>query len=168
MPADASSLKVSLHDLRFDETSHGDRYAARISPVAALLGAKKLGYRVVELPPGKRAWPLHHHYVNEELFIVLAGSGSFRLGQQVIAVTAGDVLAAPAGGPETAHQFINDAHAPLRYLAISTMETPDVMGYPESGRFAVFVGSAPGGPGAARSFEHVGRLADTVDYWDDA
>lgn len=168
MSADASPLKVSLRELRFTETLHGDLYAARVSPIAALLGAKKLGYRVIELPPGKRAWPRHHHYVNEELFIVLAGSGSFRLGEKAIAVAEGDLVAAPAGGVETAHQLINDSNAPLRYLAISTMEAPDVMGYPDSGKFAVFVGSPPGGAREGRSFEHVGRVVDEVDYWEDA
>jgi uncharacterized cupin superfamily protein len=168
MQQDAIPLKVSLKHLSFTETAHGERYAARVSPLAMLLGARKLGYRVIELPPGKRAWPRHHHYVNEELFIVLQGSGSFRLGEHVIAVTEGDVVAALAGGPETAHQFINDSNAPLRYMAISTMEAPDVMGYPDSGKFAVFAGSAPGGSKDNRSFEHVGRLADHVDYWEDA
>lgn len=163
----APRLKLSLHDLTFAETAHGDLYASRISPVASLLGAKKLGYRVIELPPGKRGWPRHHHYVNEELFVVLAGTGQFRLGEHTIAVSEGDVLAAPAGGPETAHQFINDSDAPLRYLAVSTMESPDVMGYPDTGKFAVFAGSAPGGAKEQRSFEHVGRLADQVDYWEE-
>lgn len=168
MSVDAPAFRVSLKNLIFTEATHGERYAARFSPVSTLLGAKKLGYRVIELPPGKRAWPRHHHYVNEELFIVLEGSGSFRLGEKTIAVTEGDVVAAPAGGAETAHQFINDSDAPLCYLAISTMEEPDVMGYPDSGTFAVFAGSAPGGSKADRSFEHVGRLADKVDYWEEA
>ncbi|HEV2621833.1 MAG TPA: cupin domain-containing protein [Frateuria sp.] len=168
VPDTTATPKVSLSNLKFTEAVHGERYAARISPLATLLGAKKLGYRVIELPPGKRAWPRHHHYVNEELFIVLAGSGAFRLGEKTIAVTEGDVVSAPAGGAETAHQFINDSNAPLRYIAISTMEVPDVMGYPDSGTFAVFAGSPPGGAKENRTFEHVGRLADTGDYWEEA
>lgn len=55
---------------------------------------------------------------------------------------------------------------PLRYLAVSTMEDPDAMGYPESGKFAVFVGPPPGGSKAGRSFEHIGRTGDAVGYWE--
>lgn len=143
---DMSNMKVSLDELDFQTSSHPPRYEARTAAVATRLGARKLGYRVIELPPGKRGWPLHHHHVNEEMFVVLQGTGIFRLGTSEIPVKQGDVVAAPAGGPETAHQFINTSDAPLRYLAVSTMEEPDVMGYPESGKFAVFVGSAPGGP----------------------
>lgn len=166
VPSTQPELKVSLDDLRFDETSHPPTYAARSAAIARRLGAQRLGYRVIELPPGKRGWPLHHHHVNEEMFLVLSGTGLFRLGRETIAVGPGDVVAAPAGGPDTAHQFVNDGHAPLRYLAVSTMEAPDVMGYPESGKFAVFVGAAPGGSKAQRSFEHVGRIGDAVGYWE--
>ncbi|KAB0583802.1 cupin domain-containing protein [Ideonella dechloratans] len=161
-----NELKVSIRDLEFQTSSHAPRYESRTAAVATRLGAQKLGYRVIELPPGKRGWPLHHHHVNEEMFMVLQGSGVFRLGANEIAVTSGDVVAAPAGGPETAHQFVNTGSEPLRYLAVSTMEQPDVMGYPESGKFAVFVGAAPGGSKSDRSFEHVGKLSDRVDYWD--
>lgn len=166
MPSNNTEPKVSLLDLRFEEFAHPPLYQARTAPVARRLGARKLGYRVIELPPGKRGWPLHHHHVNEEVFVILSGSGVFRRGEEHIPVAAGDVVAAPAGGTETAHQFLNDGTEPLRYLAVSTMESPDVMGYPESGKFAVFVGAAPGGPKDEREFEHVGRLADGVDYWD--
>jgi len=166
MPSNYTEPKVSLSDLRFEEFAHPPLYQARTAPVARRLGARKLGYRVIELPPGKRGWPLHHHHVNEEMFVILSGSGVFRRGEEHIPVTAGDVVAAPAGGAETAHQFLNDGTEPLRYLAVSTMDSPDVMGYPESGKFAVFVGVAPGGPKDERKFEHVGRLADGVGYWD--
>ena len=166
MSSSKTESKVSLSDLQFDEMAHEPRYAARTAAVARRLGARKLGYRVIELPPGKRGWPLHHHHVNEEMFVVLSGTGVFRLGEDCIPVAAGDVVAAPAGGPETAHQFVNEGAEPLRYLAVSTMESPDVMGYPESGKFAVFVGAAPGAPKSQREFEHVGRLADAVGYGD--
>lgn len=161
-----NETKVSLDQLEFQTSSHPPSYEARTAAVATRLGARKLGYRVIELPPGKRGWPLHHHHVNEEMFVILQGGGVFRLGADEIAVKQGDVVAAPAGGPETAHQFINTSAEPLRYLAVSTMEEPDVVGYPESGKFAVFIGAAPGGPKSARAFEHVGRVSDRVDYWD--
>lgn len=55
-----TELKVSLQDLRFDESEHPPKYATRSAAAATRLGARKLGYRVIELPPGKRGWPCHH------------------------------------------------------------------------------------------------------------
>ncbi len=162
-----TNAKLSLNDLTFEPMGHGQRYEARVAAVATRLGASKLGYRVIELPPGKCAWPKHHHFVNEEMFFILAGSGVLHKGKETLRVNAGDIVAAPAGGPETAHQIFNDGSEPLRYLTVSTMEQPDVMGYPDSSKFAVFVGAAPGGPKSSRVFEHVGKLDDAVGNWDD-
>lgn len=153
------------HDLEWRDHAQGERYQARFAPVAGPLGLTALGGRLVELPPGKRAWPFHHHHANEELVVILSGRGVWRYGDARHEVAAGDLLGAPAGGPETAHQLINEGTEPLRYLAVSTMIAPDVMGYPDSGKFVVMAGAAPGGSKARRTFEHVGRLADGVDYW---
>jgi hypothetical protein len=50
-----------------------DRYQARIGFASRQLGAKKLGYNLTVLPPGKSAFPFHCHSVNEEMFFVVAG-----------------------------------------------------------------------------------------------
>lgn len=47
------------------------RYEARMARISPQLGAQKLGYNVTAVPPGKRAFPLHNHRVNEEMFFVL-------------------------------------------------------------------------------------------------
>lgn len=157
---------VTLADLPLTDHGNGARYQARAAQVAGRLGLKGLGARLVELPPGKRAWPRHHHYANEELVVILEGQGLWRFGAESRPVRAGDVLGAPAGGPETAHQLENDSDAPLRYLVVSTMHAPDVMGYPDSGKVAIFAGAPPGGDKAARTLEYVGRLGPTAGYWE--
>ncbi len=118
------------------------------------------------MPPGKKAWPYHAHHVNEEMFVILDGAGTLRLGGAEHTVKAGDVIACPAGGAETAHQIVNTGEAELRYLAISTMLAPEVAQYPDSGKFAVFSGSVPGGSKEARRLIAPGRAEDTLDYWD--
>ena len=54
---------------------------------------------------------------SDELFIILEGEGTYRFGDESYPVKAGDVLGAPAGGSETAHQIINTGTVPLRYFA---------------------------------------------------
>ena len=81
-------------------------------------------------------------------------------------VRAGDVIACPPGGPETAHQIENTSDKPLRYLAISTMAEPDVIDYPDSGKFLV-KGQLPAGDGTRSArFRFIGRQETSLDYWD--
>lgn len=47
------------------------------------------------------------------------------------------------------------------------MHEPDIMEYPDSGKFGAFAGAAPGGDGRQRTFSIFARTADRVDYWAD-
>ncbi|MGE4372459.1 MAG: cupin domain-containing protein [Xanthobacter sp.] len=157
---------VRLADLALAGHSHGERFAAHMASISGPSGAGRLGARYVEVPPGKRAWPFHAHHANDEMFVILGGCGRLRFGAEEYHVAAGDVVMCPAGGAETAHQLCAGGEEPLRYLAISSMHEPDVLEYPDSGKVAVFAGSAPGGDKAARQMEATFRARDKVDYWD--
>ena len=112
------------------------RFASRMALVGAKIGARLLGYNITAVPPGMRAFPLHNHHVNEEMFFILSGSGELRVGEERHPLRAGDFIANPPGGPEVAHQIINTGNEELRYLAVSTLLTPEVVEYPDSGKFA--------------------------------
>ena len=157
---------VSLNRLVLQTQSHGAHFEARMAAVAAPAGAARLGSRLIEVPPGKKAWPFHCHHANDEMFVILAGSGRLRYGDASYAVAAGDVVVCPAGGQQTAHQLIAAEHEPLRYLAVSTMNEPDVMLYPDSGKLTVFAGAPPGGDAGKRRVAFTARIGDAVDYWE--
>ena len=89
-----------------------ERYEARVGMIAPKIGAKQLGYNLTALPPGKRAYPFHSHRVQEEMFFVIEGAGEVRLGAETFPIRAGDIIACPTGGPETAHH--QDAGRGLR------------------------------------------------------
>lgn len=156
---------LNIDQLPLEEWRHGERFEARMAQIGRLLGARKLGYRLVVLPPGKAAWPLHAHYVNEEMFFIIEGSGSLRLGEENWPLRAGDVVAAPPG-PETPHQIVNDSETDLRYLCVSTMEAPDIVAMPDSGKINVMAGSPPGGEKTARTLSICLPLDAAVDYWE--
>ena len=137
-----------------------ERFGGRMAPLGRPLGARKLGYNVTVVEPGKRAYPFHCHRVNEEMFFIIEGSGEVRFGDKAWPVRRGDVIACPSGGPETAHQLVNAGPGELKYLAVSTMLGLDVCQYPDSGKFAVLDGFGPSG------FRYVGRESSEVDYWD--
>jgi uncharacterized cupin superfamily protein len=143
-----------------------ERFAAKTGVIGSRIGARKLGYNITAVPPGKRAWPFHNHPSKEEVFFVLQGSGEVRIGTARYAIRSGDVIACPAGGKETAHQIINNGPEELRYLAVSTEHSLEMAEYPDSGKFAVKaeLGTAP--DGTPQRFIFVGRTAQPVDYWD--
>jgi len=156
---------LNVENVSFQGWSHGDSYEAEIGWVGTVLGSKKLGYNVTVLAPGKCAFPFHFHHANEEMFFVLEGRGIIRIGQASHKIRKGDFISLPPGR-ESAHQIVNDSDAPLRYIALSTMEMPEVAEYPESGKLGVFCGSPPGRPASGDSIRHFTRVKDAVDYWE--
>ena len=59
---------MNLDELEYSEFGKGDKFLAERAPVADHVGAQKLGYAVIRLKPGKRAWPFHSHSEIEEMF----------------------------------------------------------------------------------------------------
>ncbi|WP_417360457.1 cupin domain-containing protein [Gallaecimonas pentaromativorans] len=161
----ANSPVINIQKLTYRSHSHGDEYFARVASVAQAIGAKELGFRVVRVQPGKKAWPRHVHLNNEEMFFILEGSGTLLMGEQSHPVQAGDFISCPAG-PDNAHQLVNTGLKELVYLAVSTMKQPDVMLYPDSGKYGVVAGCAPGGDSKERSFAIFGRSNQGLNYWD--
>lgn len=154
----------NVEDVAFDHHVHGDKFETLDGPMAAALGARQLGCSVNVVPPGKRAWPFHRHHVNEELVYVIEGTGTLRLGDREVPIRKGDVMAFPAAGE--AHQIVNTSGEDLRYLSVSTMIPADVIDYPDSGKFAVRAGGAPGGDPETRTFDLVARKVPSVEYWE--
>jgi uncharacterized cupin superfamily protein len=157
---------INLDELSPEHLSHGDKFEVLDGPISSVIGGMKLGYSLAVVPAGKRAYPFHCHHVNEEMFLVLEGRGLVRIGEHEYPIRKGDVIAAPAGGRETAHQIVNTSEHELRYLMVSTMVPAEVVEYPDSSKVAVYVGSAPGGDATKRTFSHRGRLGPGLDYWE--
>ena len=75
---------------------------------------------------------------------------------------AGDVVACPPGGPDSAHQIRNTSvDAELRYLAVSTTQSPDMFHYPDSGKTGA---SHYAGDGDVIRLRN--RIDHNLDYWD--
>ena len=68
------------------------------------------------------------------MFVILEGSGTLRVAGEMLALRAGDVIFIPPG-PEYPHQILNTSDAPLKYLSVSTQESPEICEYPDSGKF---------------------------------
>jgi uncharacterized cupin superfamily protein len=100
-------------------------------------GARDLGASLFELPPGAATFPLHAHYANEEMIVVLAGRPSLTSADgEVRQLLPGDLVACPAGR-DGAHRLDNHADEPARVLLVSTMRAPEINEMLEDGTFWV-------------------------------
>jgi uncharacterized cupin superfamily protein len=158
--ADISPV-IRLDEAQTKTFSKGEFYRSRDARLGPLMGLTALGCSYSEVPAGKSGCPFHNHHAEDEMFVILAGEGVYRFGDARHSFRAGDVLAAPAGGPETAHQIINTGETPLRYLAISSMANLEICEYPDSGKF---LARAKGADGETR-FRQIRMSEGDIDYW---
>jgi len=154
---------LRLGDLELDRWEKGTLYASADASMTRTLGLRLIGASYNEVPPGKSGCPFHNHRGEDELFVILEGSGIYRFGGERIAFEPGDVLSAPAGGPETAHQILNTGDTPLRYLAVSNQAPVDVVEYPDSGKVLATVEDGPEDDG----FRQMTKRTASLSYWED-
>lgn len=129
---------INIADAKLANNGDGRDFLAKIARMGPSLGSTGLGCTLTVLPPGKRAYPFHRHHVIDEMFYVLDGKGTCRIGEESLPVRAGDLIAAPAGAEP--HQIVNTSDKDLRYLAFSTIGSVDICEYPDSGKMAAAAG----------------------------
>jgi uncharacterized cupin superfamily protein len=147
----------NIEELPLEHFKKGEQFESNSVRIGPLLGARELGYSYDVVPAGKRSCPFHSHRGEEEMFFILKGNGTLRFGEETRKIRAGDVICCPTGGPETAHQIINDSSGDLAYLSVSTMMPAEICEYPDSKKIGAFGGGV----------RHLTRADDNVDYWTD-
>jgi uncharacterized cupin superfamily protein len=148
---------VNIGELKLEHFAKGDKFESNSVRIGPLLGAKDLGYSYDVVPPGKRACPFHSHRAEEEMFFIVKGNGLLRYGDETRKIRAGDVICCPIGGPEAAHQIVNDSGEELAYLSVSTMLPAEVCEYPDSKKIGAYGGG----------LRHMTRAEHDLDYWVD-
>lgn len=141
----------------------GPRFEAALGDIDGALGTTQIGATLHVVPAGKTAWPYHRHHGNDEIFYVVAGEGTYRVGDRRLPIKAGDLIGAPAGGE--AHQIINSSSGELRYIAFANHGRADVIEYPDSGKIAVAIEHGDGG-GQASMLDIEGYLKPSGGYWE--
>ena len=155
---------INLADIPLRDTGNGAGFKARVGSFGDMIGSKGIGCMLHVVEPGCKAFPYHVHHQIHELFLILEGGGEYRFGAERYQVKAGDVLAAPTGGPEFAHQIVNTGKTAMKYLGISTKTETEVVEYPDSGKFAVtshFDWKTMSG-----GVRHIARPGTSLDYFD--
>jgi uncharacterized cupin superfamily protein len=152
---------MNLDEVEFDDIEENGPYTSSRGQISDHIGAKKLGYNLTVLPPGKVQCPFHCHHGEEEMFLIIEGEGELRFGDKRYPIRRHDVIACPPGGPEVAHQIINTGKTTMRYLALSTLSDVDACEYPDSQKILIVTGQR--GESGLRKMV---RAENTVDYYD--
>jgi uncharacterized cupin superfamily protein len=150
---------INIDQLKLEHFQEGEKFASDSARIGPLVGARDLGYSYDVVQPGKSSCPFHSHRGEEEMFFIVKGEGLLRYGPETRKVRSGDFICCPVGGPDTAHQLINDSTGELAYISVSTMMPAEVCEYPDSGKIGAF-----GGTGEGR-LRHMTEASSQVDYW---
>lgn len=156
---------VNINDLDWQPSDEHKDFAYYDKRLSMETGGDKIGTSLYKLMPGKKAFPYHYHYANEEAVYVLEGAGTLRMHDEMLPIKQGDYISFPVG-PLYAHQIINTSQKPLIFLCYSTMIHPDVAEYPDSNKVSVTAGIAPGGDPDKILLRKRFRKQDEVDYFD--
>lgn len=156
----ASRLIRNIDDVAREHQVREPLYDTLTARLAVGTAARKLGASIDIVAPGNLSCPYHCHHAQEEMFVILEGSGTLRVAGELLPLRSGDIVFIPPG-PDYPHQIINTSDRPLKYLSVSTRETPEIVEYPDSGKFL-----ARASAGDARAFGVIQRAGTSLDYWD--
>jgi uncharacterized cupin superfamily protein len=136
----------------------------RRARVGRQAGARELGASVFEVPPGGSTFPLHAHYANEEILVVLSGRPTLRGIDAERELEPGELVCFRTGR-EGAHRLDNRTAEPVRVLIVSTMIGPDVVEHVDSQK--VYARSyAPGADPPVDAVEVMVKREDSRDFFE--
>ncbi len=150
----------NINEIELDNVERSPLYASSGGSLTDGTLACKLGASVDCLPAGKRGVPYHFHHSQEEMFIIINGFGTLRIADNMIPIKEGDVICIPPGD-KYPHQIINTSDGLLRYISISTMESPEICEYPDSNKYL-----AKSTISGVNKFSAINFLSENVDYWE--
>jgi uncharacterized cupin superfamily protein len=116
----AQLYRINAAEVRYEHDSF-KQYECDDGEVGLLIGARKLGYRLAKIPPGKAFCPMHWHVQSEEFFYVLEGKPSIRMRERTLECRPGDFIAFPAG-EQGVHQLRNDSSEPCLVMLVGIEE----------------------------------------------
>lgn len=97
-----------------------------------LAGLTTVGLHMVRVEPGDETTQHHNHELSDEFIYILSGEGTLSLGDEDIAVSAGDFAGFPMNGPP--HSMKNTGSVDLIYLMGGGRPEIDICNYPRINR----------------------------------
>ena len=150
-PESPAPSKRPPNIVHFSDATRLDVKASIDRDLGRSAGSERTGLCHVEIAAGKQGAPHHCHSAEEEIFVILEGGGTLRLGDERAPIRVGHVLCRPPG-TRVAHSF-RAGDEGMTYLAYGTREPNDIAYYPDSNKV---------------NFRGIGLITrlERLDYWD--
>jgi len=114
-----------------------DVFLKRLAPI---FGLQRLALYIARVPPAKESFLYHRHERDEEFLIILSGRGRAEIGETIVEVGPGDIMAFPApNGPP--HHLTNPFDEDLVYLMGGESSDLDVAHFLRERKHMVFSAS---------------------------
>jgi uncharacterized cupin superfamily protein len=128
---------MALRHVRVDtvapfEYGFGGNIHARMADVGRAIGSQAIGLTIQTIAPGCRSSRRHKHVFQEEILIVMAGTGALLHGEARVPVQPGDCFCYTPDDPE-AHAFENTGADDLVVWAFGNRFRHEVCLYPDEG-----------------------------------
>jgi len=130
-------LHININDLTGETKDVHPPFAYKRSAVVPRTKEGKCIVAVIEIEPGKSAYPYHWHTENEEVFYIISGEGTLRTPEGERIVRPGDFIYFPPN-PNGAHRLTNHGTETLKYIDFDTTNEIAVTFYPDSGKMGVW------------------------------
>jgi uncharacterized cupin superfamily protein len=105
--------------------------AGTVCILGATGGSVRTGLNHVSVTPASEPYVPHCHSAEEEIFLVLEGGGSLRLGDEEHPIRAGHAISRRPG-TGVPHSLVPGDEG-MTYLAYGTRDPNDIAYYPETG-----------------------------------
>ena len=103
----------------------------RGKPLCDVGGKAKVGFGLMELPPGSSTKPAHWHSKEEEHLYVLSGQATLHLGPEQFTLRPGSYVCFPAA-QAAGHYVENNASESFVYIIVGERIKDDEVTYPAS------------------------------------
>ncbi len=128
---------MSLRQVRIDAVmpvayGFGAGIGGTMTDIGRNMGSQSVGLVIQTIPPGNRASRRHRHVFQEEILVVMSGTGMLLHGDSRVPATPGDAFCYTPDDPEL-HTFENTGTADLVIWAFGNRFTHEVCLYPDEG-----------------------------------
>lgn len=124
--------RVKLAEVKAFDYAFEPPIRARMADVGRTLGSQTIGLAIQTVPPGCFSSRKHRHVFQEEILLVMSGSGLLHHGAEKLAVAPGDCFCYLPEDAE-AHCFENTGASELVIWAFGNRFPHEVCLYPEQG-----------------------------------
>jgi uncharacterized cupin superfamily protein len=104
----------------------------QMTDVGRNIGSANIGLNIQTVPPGNFSSRRHRHLFQEEILVVMSGTGLLHHGKERLPVGPGDAVCYLAADPE-AHTFENTGTAPRIIWAFGNRLRYEICEYPDQG-----------------------------------